>query len=312
MHPVPEPVTAVISGRLPSAGVHSRSRAAKAQRLQRAKIPLARPFGFPPYSFRMPSLKQIIEALVFASQKPLAPREIAAALKSAAEDADDTEAKAFGKTREAEVAALLEELKIEYTGLQRSFDLIEQVNGWQFVTEPAYARWVRQLYPESKPVRLSGPALETLAIIAYRQPITRADIEAVRGVAVDGVVNMLLERQLIRIAGRAEVPGRPLLYETTQFFLEHFGLKHLDELPNVAELRRTSLPSAPAPAPVPAPSAPAAATAPSAPSVAASSGHGAEPAPPFATAIAASNEPAAAHAPQGASPGHPAPSDFNP
>ncbi len=93
-------------------------------------------------------------------------------------------------------------------------------------------------------VRLSGPALETLAIIAYRQPITRADIEAVRGVAVDGMVNMLLERGLLRIAGRAEVPGRPLLYETTEYFLEHFGLKSLDELPNSAELRRIPLPVA--------------------------------------------------------------------
>ncbi len=88
---------------------------------------------------------------------------------------------------------------------------------------------MRQLYPESKPARLSGPALETLALIAYRQPATRADIEAVRGVAVDGMVNSLLERGLIRIAGRAEVPGRPLLYETTRFFLEHFGLKTLDD-----------------------------------------------------------------------------------
>lgn len=203
----------------------------------------------------MPSLKQVIEALIFASQKPLLPGEIAVAIKSAAHDSDDTEALDFAKAaKEAQIAALLEELKIEYVESQRAFQLVEQVNGWTIATDPNCARWVRQLFPESKPLRLSGPALETLAIISYRQPITRADIEAVRGVAVDGMVNMLLERGLIRIAGRAEVPGRPLLYETTQFFLQHFGLKTLDELPNVTELRRMNLPTAPAP---PSPVAPA-------------------------------------------------------
>ena len=93
-----------------------------------------------------------------------------------------------------------------------------------------------------KPARLSAPALETLAIIAYRQPITRADVEAVRGVNIDGVLQTLMERGLVKIAGRAEIPGRPLLYETTQFFLDHFGLRSLDELPNVEELRRRDLP----------------------------------------------------------------------
>jgi segregation and condensation protein B len=92
---------------------------------------------------------------------------------------------------------------------------------------------------------LSGPALETLAIIAYRQPVTRADIEAVRGVAVDGVMQVLLDRSLVRIAGRADQPGRPLLYSTTDYFLEHFGLKSTGELPNATELGRMPLPKAP-------------------------------------------------------------------
>ncbi len=103
---------------------------------------------------------------------------------------------------------------------------------------------MRQLFPAAKPQRLTPPALETLAIVAYRQPITRADVEAVRGVAVDGVLQSLMERGLVKIAGRAEVPGRPLLYETTQFFLDHFGLKNLDELPNGEELRKRYLPTA--------------------------------------------------------------------
>ncbi|SRR5579862_6736276 len=196
-------------------------------------------------------LKQILEALVFASQKPLSAREICSLLRSAPAD---TEAAAFSKVKEAEIAALLEQIKIEYIEGGRGFQLAEQASGWQLVTDPRAAPWVRLLYPEARPTRLSGPALETLAIIAYRQPITRADIEAVRGVAVDGVVQSLLDRNLIRIAGRAEIPGRPLLYETTQYFLEHFGLKNLDEMPNCEELRRVALPKAEAP-PAPPPQA---------------------------------------------------------
>src|SRR5208282_3964991 len=127
--------------------------------------------------------------------------------------------------------------------------IVERVNGWTLVSDPSCAPWVRQLYPEAKPTRLTGPQLETLAIIAYRQPVTRADIEVVRGVAVDGVMQILLDRGLAKIAGRAEVPGRPLLYSTTEYFLEHFGLRNTDELPNASELKRVVLPAAPPPQP---------------------------------------------------------------
>jgi len=187
-------------------------------------------------------LKEVIEALVFASQKPLTTKEIVAALRSALDDSDEEPVRALAKLKEPEVGAFLEQLRFEYAHENRAFQLVEAVNGWSLVTKPDYALWVRQLYPESKPTRLSGPALETLAIIAYRQPVTRADIEAVRGVAVDGVMQSLLERSLVRIAGRADVPGRPLLYETTQVFMQHFGLRSLEELPNVDELRRVRLP----------------------------------------------------------------------
>lgn len=190
------------------------------------------------------TLKSTIEALVFASQKPLMPHEIVQALKSAATD-DNTDSKAFAKTKEDEVVELLQQLKSDYAEAGRGFILDEQVSGWHVVSAPECAKWVRQLYPESKPARLSGPALETLAIVAYRQPITKADIEAVRGVAVDGMMQTLLEKGLISIAGRAEVPGRPLLYATTEGFLEHFGLRSVDELPNASELRRVNLPVAP-------------------------------------------------------------------
>ena len=188
-------------------------------------------------------LKEVIEALIFASQKPLTTQEIVAALRSAVDDSDEESERAMAETTETEAGAFIEQLQFEYRNEHRAFQLVEGADGWTIVTKPDYALWVRQLYPESKPARLSGPALETLAIIAYRQPVTRADIEVVRGVAVDGVMQSLVERGLVRIAGRAEVPGRPLLYETTQVFLQHFGLRSLDELPNVEELRRVRLPS---------------------------------------------------------------------
>ncbi|HEX8279990.1 MAG TPA: SMC-Scp complex subunit ScpB, partial [Chthoniobacterales bacterium] len=193
------------------------------------------------------TLARVIEALLFSAQRPLTTRELRDALKGAGDD-DELTPNEFAKTSEAEIAAALEQLKIEYIEQQRAFQLLERAEGWQLASDPAYARWVRQLFPAAKPQRLTPPALETLAIIAYRQPITRADVEAVRGVAVDGVLQSLMERGLVKIAGRAEVPGRPLLYETTQFFLDHFGLKNLDELPNAEELRKRYLPTA-APAP---------------------------------------------------------------
>jgi segregation and condensation protein B len=189
------------------------------------------------------NLSQVVEALLFSGPKPLSARELVSAIKKAG-DADELIPNEFARTTETQVAAALEQLKIEYIEQKHAFQLVEKAEGWQLVSDPVYASWVRQLFPAAKPVRLTPPSLETLAIVAYRQPITRADVEAVRGVAVDGVLQSLMERGLVRIAGRAEVPGRPLLYETTQFFLEHFGLRDLDELPNADELRRRYLPSA--------------------------------------------------------------------
>jgi segregation and condensation protein B len=206
------------------------------------------------------TLAQVIEALLFSAQKPLSEKEIVDLTKRAA-DAADFSANDFGNVRPAEVAAAIEQLKIEYVEQQRAFQLVEKAEGWQLVTDPSYAPWVRELFPEPKPARLSAPALETLAIIAYRQPITRPDVEAVRGVTIDGVLQNLMERGLVKIGGRAEIPGRPLLYETTQFFLDHFGLRSLDELPNVEELRKRYLPVAPRIA-SPAPSEPAGQTPP--------------------------------------------------
>ena len=192
------------------------------------------------------NLSQVVEALLFSAQKPLAARELTTAIKGAGSE-DELSPNEFAKVTEAEVAAALEQLKLEYVGQERGFQLLEKAEGWQIASDPRFARWVRQLFPGARPQRLTPPALETLAIIAYRQPITRADVEAVRGVAIESVLQTLMERGLVRIAGRAEFPGRPLLYETTQFFLEHFGLKNLHELPNSEELKRRELPRAAVP-----------------------------------------------------------------
>jgi segregation and condensation protein B len=124
----------------------------------------------------------------------------------------------------------------------RSYRLTCVAGAWQFVTQPEYAPWLKALVGhKARPPRLSQPALETLAIIAYRQPVTRAEVEQVRGVAVDGVMQTLLERGLIQQAGRAEVIGRPMTYSTTAVFLEYFGLRSLEDLPAADELRRIVL-----------------------------------------------------------------------
>ena len=192
------------------------------------------------------NLARIIEALLFSAQKPLSTKEMVDVLHDA--DAEDEfSPNDFAKVRQADVAAAIEQLKVEYIQHEHGFQLVEKADGWQLASDPKYAQWVRGLFPAPKPARLSSPALETLAIIAYRQPITRADVEAVRGVTIDGVLQTLMERGLVKISGRAEIPGRPLLYETTEFFLDHFGLRNLDELPNVEELRTRHLPVSPRP-----------------------------------------------------------------
>jgi segregation and condensation protein B len=196
----------------------------------------------------MVTLKAVVEALLFASQKPLSLKEIAATLTSAAEYFEEGQEAALAKVNEAEITESVRALQNEYSELGRAFHLVEQVSGWVLVSRIEYQVWVRQLFPEMRPTRLSAPALETLAIIAYRQPITKADVEAIRGVTVDGVMQKLLDAGLVKITGRAEIPGRPLLYVTTQHFMEHFGLKNLDELPNASELRDVALPKAVAPA----------------------------------------------------------------
>lgn len=186
-------------------------------------------------------LKLVIEALLFAAEKPLPPKRIQAMLKDAAGCAPTPETEPYANLKEDEIRAALDQLETDYIARSSGIMVQEIADGFQVRTRPQAAVWVEQLFDDPKATRLSQPAIETLAIIAYRQPISRADIEAVRGVAVDGVVATLLDRKLIHIAGRSDQPGRPLLYETTQQFLEDFGLKNLTELPNADELRTIEL-----------------------------------------------------------------------
>jgi len=166
----------------------------------------------------MTELKAVIEAFLFVAGFPLTVDKLA----------DLTEAET-ADIRDA-IAGLTEEYRRPGRGIQ----LLEIAGGYQFRSDPALAPWLRRLHKE-RVQRLSAPALETLAIIAYRQPVTRAEIEYLRGVDSGGVLKTLLERNLLRILGKKEVPGRPLIYGTSRYFLELFGLKDLNDLPTLKE-----------------------------------------------------------------------------
>lgn len=188
----------------------------------------------------MIELKTILESLLFAAQKPMNPRELREVLATtAAQNEGDESIKAFKKLKEEDLEAALQVLSAEHEAAGRTYRLACVAGSWQFVSQPEFAPWLKALVGhKSRPPRLSAPGLETLAIIAYRQPITRAEIEQVRGVAVDGVMQTLLERGLVAQVGRAEVIGRPMTYGTTPGFLEYFGLGALEDLPAADELRR--------------------------------------------------------------------------
>jgi segregation and condensation protein B len=184
-------------------------------------------------------LKSILESILFSAQHPLTPKELRDLLQAAAAQEDEPSARPFRKTPPESITAALEALAAEHERAARSYRLVCVAGAWQFASTPEYAPWIRALVGQkSRPTRLSQPALETLAIIAYRQPITRAEIEQVRGVTIDGVMQTLLERGLVEAVGKADAPGRPGTYGTTAQFLEYFGLKGLEALPAADELRR--------------------------------------------------------------------------
>ena len=196
-------------------------------------------------------LKFILESLLFSAQKPMTSRELRDVLGDAVEheqpDASD-DTRAFQKAKDSDIIAALEQLAREHEDAKRSYRLICVAGAWQFTTQPEYAPWLKALVGQKiRPPRLSQAALETLAIIAYRQPITRAEVEQIRGVNVDGTMQTLTERGLVEQVGRAEIAGRPPTYGTTAMFLEYFGLPGLEDLPAADELRKVAVEKPPAP-----------------------------------------------------------------
>ena len=175
-----------------------------------------------PSDSEMRELTGIVEALLFMAADPLPMNRITALLGAVPKD---------------EVEQALAKLKEDYAQEGRGLYLAEIAGGYRIVTKPDYAPWVKRLDKVKPPPKLSRSALESLAIIAYRQPIVRAEIEQIRGVETSGVLRTLLERKLVRIVGRKEEPGRPIMYGTTKFFLEHFGLRDLSQLPPLREFK---------------------------------------------------------------------------
>ena len=174
----------------------------------------------------MEDLKNIVESLLFVAEEPLSLERLK---------------KALGQADSAQIGAAIAALQADYDSRKGGFYLAEVAGGYQFRTRPEYTVWIRRLVAP-KPVRLSKAALETLAIIAYKQPIIRSDVEHIRGVDCGGVLRQLLERKLIRVLGRKEIPGRPLIYATTKKFLETFDLKDLRDLPTPQEVEEFGKP----------------------------------------------------------------------
>ena len=169
----------------------------------------------------MNSLAKLLEAALFASPRPIPTDELAVLDRDASP---------------AAVQAALEEIREHYDVDGHGVELVEQGGGWQILTRPEYTEAIERAQMAVRPTRLSGAALETLAIIAYRQPIGRADIAEIRGVDAGAILKSLLERGLIEVVARGEGLGRPLMYGTSPLFLEQFALRHLEELPRVDEL----------------------------------------------------------------------------
>ena len=164
--------------------------------------------------------RRIVEAVILGSPEPISAQRVAAVIPYC---------------KPAKVKSLVEELNAEYAEQGRSFEIGEIAGGYQLRTLPEFASYLQQIQPQ-RPLRLSKPALETLAIVAYRQPVTRAGVEDIRGVDAGAVLRSLLERKLLRLAGHKEVPGRPMLYGTTRRFLEVFSLEKLEDLPSLRQL----------------------------------------------------------------------------
>jgi segregation and condensation protein B len=179
------------------------------------------------------SLQQIVGALLFGADHPLTVEDIRACLNHVVEDAAEESKetlKLFAEASPREVTDALKGIAQELERIGLGIEVVELNGGYRFQTQACCGRWVRDLLKVERPNRLSRPALETLAIIAYRQPVAKSEIESIRGVIIDHILKALMELHLVRIVGRSDLPGRPFLYGTTATFLDHFGLKSLEEL----------------------------------------------------------------------------------
>jgi segregation and condensation protein B len=174
--------------------------------------------------------RQIIEALIFASDEPLTARQIGDILGSP----EGTGPRL--RLKEDDILGIIRELNAEYVTVGRSFRIIQIAGGFQYATMPEFAEWLGRMVREKARRKLSQATLETMSVVAYKQPVTKPEIEAIRGVNADYAIQKLMERGLITIVGRAASPGRPLLYGTTQDFLKHFGINDLSELPKPREI----------------------------------------------------------------------------
>jgi len=169
----------------------------------------------------MEELRRIIEALLFAAPEPLTMSRIKAIVPG---------------TEAGDIMESIEELRKQYEEDARAFQIVEVANGWQLTSKPDYAVWVDKLFESRGKAKLSRAALETLAVVAYKQPVVRSTIESIRGVSVDSVLRTLMERDLVRMVGRADGPGRPLLFGTTKEFLLRFGISRISDLPKLDEI----------------------------------------------------------------------------
>lgn len=169
----------------------------------------------------MKNQDQVIEALIFASDVPLPSRKIKDIIS---------------EIGEREIKKSIARINERYQETKSALEIVEVAGGYQIVTKPDYADWARKLYISRTKNRLTQRALETLAIIAYKQPITKTEVESIRGVNADTVIRTLIERKLITVTGREKAPGNPLLYGTTRYFLEYFGLKDISDLPKLREI----------------------------------------------------------------------------
>ena len=187
-------------------------------------------------------LRQVVGALVFSSPVPLSIEAIRKCLRTSTEDGKE-EPSPFEKVLPRDIHTALKDIENELDRLGLGVELREVAGGYRFQTQAKAGPWVRSLLKKDKPARLSPATLETLAIIAYRQPIAKSEIEGIRGVTVDHVVRALMEMHLIRMIGRSDLPGHPFLYGTTPLFLEHFGLKSLEELNDIDPTLKREKPS---------------------------------------------------------------------